>query len=101
MPDEVLLYNSFCHFVYLNTSHTDSEPGEVAEEEDEDDGDEDQRRLLLPPTDVQLTATHGGHSHPRRPSTNDVHNILGPQYPLPSSTSGSGLPVLNACSFPC
>ena len=52
--------------VYLSpSSHTDSEPGEVAEEEDEDDGDEDQRRLLLPPPDVQLTATHGGHRHPR------------------------------------
>ena len=57
--------NSFCHFVYLSTSHTDSEPGEVAEEEDEDDGDEDQRRLLLPTPDVQLTAADGGHSHPR------------------------------------
>ena len=68
--------NSFCHFVYLSTSsHTDSEPGEVTEEEDEDDGDEDQRRLLLPPPDVQLTTADGGYRHPRRPSTNDVHNI--------------------------
>ena len=71
---------STTHFVilymYLNpSSHTDSEPGEVAEEEDEDDGDEDQRRLLLPPPDVQLTTAHGGHRHPKGPSINDVHPL--------------------------